>query len=453
MTKLNLSLGILLIGSAIFAGNFTACSKAATGGTTGTAGTSGGAAGTGAAGMAAAGTSGTAGQDAGTDAAPCTTSMAATKSDGTCVLNSYKQKGCSLCACQTGTPDVCGNSCTDMQTDNANCGTCGNACAATASCNAGVCGAAPSMVLAPITGCTATAGISIATSGTTVYYADAANGVVSAVGAAAPISSAEMGATWIATQGTNVLWYNKTTKAIRMSAGGTAAPTTLYSNTGTGIPNTIGGFVSDGTTLYVSLGITIIKMPVAGGASSVVMTEANLQGQPQALAINGTLGLVSPMLLSGDVDAPKLMPATSPAVCGTPDPNMTDNVIMTDCVRLARSQGELFDSAIFVVAGTAYWVDGPNISSEFVGTAGVPNTGISTASDTVTAFTVSTDTAYFASGIAATTGVIEKAKLTANPSQSPVQVARGQNAPVSIALDATKVYWANSDCSIWSAAK
>jgi hypothetical protein len=443
MTKLNVSLGMLLIGSAIFAGNFTACSKSSDG--TGTAGTSG-AAGTGAAGTGAAGT-GAAGTGAGTAG---TTGMSAMKPDGTCVNMAYKRTGSTVCTCQDGTPDVCGDTCTDVTIDVANCGHCANACPATAACNGGVCNPAPAAVLPAIAGCSAA--LTIATGGTKIYYADATHGVVSSVGAAMPISSAEMGATWIATQGTNVLWYNATTKTIRMSAAG-AAPTTVYTNTSTVATDIVGGFVSDGTNVYISLGTKVIKVLAAGTTTTPTVVATEVDGIPKALALNGTSNLVYPTFLNGDVDAPKLMPATLPASCGVVDPNNTSNAIMTDCARLARSQGQLFDTSIFVVNGTAFWIDGANVTSEAIGAVGGTNNAISTASDQVTAFGVSTDTIYFASGMTATGGVIEKAKFTAKPSDLPVLVARSQNAPTSLALDATKVYWANGDCSIWSAAK
>ncbi len=48
--------------------------------------------------------------------------------------------GCALGACcGATTPDVCGTSCVDLQTNNSNCGTCGHACTSGNTCQAGVC--------------------------------------------------------------------------------------------------------------------------------------------------------------------------------------------------------------------------------------------------------------------------------------------------------------------------
>ena len=68
----------------------------------------------------------------------------------------------------------------------------------------------------------------------------------------------------------------------------------------------------------------------------------------------------------------------------------------------------------------------------------------------------STDSIYFASvdPNAHPGGVIAKAAAALNPNNdAPTFLARNQNAPMSVAVDATKVYWANADCSISSTTK
>jgi hypothetical protein len=440
MNKLNLSLGILLIGTAFTAGNFIACSSnSGGGGTPGTAGTS-------AAGTSGGGTNGAAGTSGGGSGGSCT-AMGATKADCTCVAGAYKRMG--VCACQDGMPDICPTvGCTDKKLDAANCGACGMACPATATCNNGACGAAPAMALAPVAGCT---GLSIAADASGVYYADAAHNSISKVGGAAALAMNEMGATWLAINGTNLYWYNKGTKTVRKmpQAGGT--PADVYKSA----TDDLGGFVvtADGMSVYISAGMAVIKVSatVAGGGTPVTIANEVHGGIPEFLALNGTSNVVFPTGLNGDVDAPLI--AATASTCGMEDPANPGNAIMTTCARLARSQGELFPFFVAVIGGHAYWVDGPNVKGEMIGAMGTTFDSIAQADNGITAAVASTDTIYFASTDQqdAKNAVILKTPLA--PNSTPIKLARAQNAPNSMALDATKVYWATADCGIFSIAK
>jgi hypothetical protein len=156
MKKSNLSIGMLLVCSV-----FLACSKSSTPG--GTAGTSGGA-----------GTTGAAGTTAQTDGG------SATLPDGGCAVGAYARNG--VCSCQTDMPTVCAGTCTNIMTDESNCGACGTVCKATATCTAGHCGPeAKTIVPANATGCQ---GLHIAVSGGTIYYTDMGAGKVSSVAVA-----------------------------------------------------------------------------------------------------------------------------------------------------------------------------------------------------------------------------------------------------------------------------
>jgi hypothetical protein len=338
MTKLNLSLAILLIGTAVVAANTTGCSKSSTGGgvagATGTAGSTG-----------AAGTTGAAGSTTGAAGGTCTANMATlTTSPCKCVPGAYQRMG--ACACQDGMPDICPTvGCVNKKLDVANCGTCGMACGATSTCNNGACGAAPTMVAAAPANCTA---MSIVTMTDGVYYA--ANNSVGKAGAAAPIATAEMGASMLQANGTNLFWYNTGTKKIRMVAAAGGTPTDVYTAMAFdgGMPDVMGFLVSpDGMTLYFSLGNNVFKKAVTPAtATPAIVAEEVKEGIPAALALNGTTNIVYPATFNGDVDAPLL--SAMPAICGMDDPNDPGNAIMTTCPRLGRSQGELFPNFIAV---------------------------------------------------------------------------------------------------------
>jgi hypothetical protein len=411
---------------------------------TGIAGASGGgpgAAGTvGAAG--AAGITGAGGATGGSTGTP-----GATNKDGSCVTGAFNMPpNTGPCVCQDSQPDLCPTvGCVDKRVDPANCGVCGTACGATSTCNAGACGPAPMVVLPAFAGCTA---MTIAVNGGNVFYTDATHGTVNKIGGATPIATGEPGATWLATVGANLFWYDKGTKKIRMipAAGGAAAD--VYANTATAgdaaAPPEIAGFLvsPDGATLYVSLGTQVLEAPVAGGASSVVANET-WGGLPAALALNGTTNIVYTVMLDGFVDAPLL--AAMPSTCGMHDSN--GNVDMTTCPRLAEGQGGLLSAFIAVVAGHAYWIDGEDVRGRSIDPMAASSDGIATAQDQIMAAAATTDTIYFADGQAGD-GFIEKTPLA--PGSTATVLARGQNTPIAIAVDAKKVYWATSDCAVMS---
>jgi hypothetical protein len=333
-----------------------------------------------------------------------------------------------------------------------NCGSCGTKCMATATCNGGTCGPTPTVVLAAIPGCTS--GLTIAVNAGIVYYADANHNTIKKVGASAPLAANENGATWLRLQGPDLYWYNRGTNTLRKLAGATGSrtdvftPTTMTTVNSTSV-DTVGGFLvtPDGLSVYVSVGVNVVEISATtvGGGTPIVVAQEKHGGLPSALALNGTANIVFPTAFNGDVDAAVL--GVAPASCGAGD--AMGNVIMDTCPRLARGQGELFQRFMAVIGGKAYWIDGVNVKAETIPAAGGMGgtfESISMAENYITAATATTDTIYFAED-----GIIEKTPAASNPkSDPPILLARGQMAPTSIAVDATKVYWSTSDCAISS---
>jgi hypothetical protein len=308
----------------------------------------------------------------------------------------------------------------------------------------------PTVVLPAIAGCN---GISMVASDA-VYFTDAAHGTVNKVGAAAPLAMDETGATMLQQVGTNLYWYAAGTRRIRRIAkagGGTASNVFLAPAPQLGGPTDIAGFVvsPDGLTVYISFGNQVLKAPVAGGNIPTVVANEVHGGLPAALALNGTINIVYPATFNGDVDAPLL--AAMPATCGLEDPSNPGNAIETTCPRLGRSQGELFPDFITVIAGRAFWVDGPNVKGELIGPMGTSFDSITMSQTShISAAVANTDTIYFADADPTdlSNGFIEKTALA--PNSTAVLLARRQKSPIAIAVDATKVYWATSDCAIMS---
>jgi hypothetical protein len=329
-----------------------------------------------------------------------------------------------------------------------NCGGCGFRCGPTSTCNNGVCGPAPVPVSPSIAGCNAMT--MVATDA--VYFADPVHGTINRVGAAAPLALGETGATFLQANGTNLFWYDPAGPQIRKMAATGGAVTGVYTNlqggVDGGVPPSIAGFLvsPDGQTIYISMGNQVIQAPVAGGVSSVVANEVH-DGQPAALALNGTTNIVYPASFTGDVDAPLL--SAMPATCGLED--MFGNAIQTTCPRLGRSQGELFPNFIAVIAGHAYWVDGPNLKGELIGAMGTSFDGIATSQTAkISAAAATPSLIYYADWDETDPmhGFIERTPLV--PNSTPTLLARGQLTPLAIAVDAKKVYWATGNCAIFS---
>jgi hypothetical protein len=225
-------------------------------------------------------------------------------------------------------------------------------------------------------------------------------------------------------------------------------------------PPDVGGFgvSADGKTVFVGVGTQVLAVSAAGGPATQVVVEAK-SGLVGTIAVSGTT-LVYPTGLNGDVDAPIVTPGMVEA-CGVEDAD--SNVIQTGaghlCPRLARSQGSLFQGWAFATATNGYWIDGAVIKTEILGgqNAGGINDGVAfTVSQPIVAAAAnaSTRTIYFAEyGLDPVTltavSYIEKTPLAINSTQ--ILMQRGQGNVTSMTVDASRVYWARADCSIYSA--
>jgi hypothetical protein len=366
--------------------------------------------------------------------------------------------------CPDNAPDVCPIvGCVDKKADPSNCGSCGNKCSATASCYSGACSMTrPTLVLPPVAGCNADGmtPMTLAVSGTAVYYADMTHGTINKLGTQTPVVSGEMSPIWLTASGADLYWYAKGAKSIHKVAAAGGTVVNIYTNNmpsagGAALPPSIGGFAvsADAMNVYISVGTLILQARADGSQATattptVVASEVH-GGIPGAIAVSGNQ-IVFPTLLNSDVDAPPIV-AGQAAVCGMEDAQ--GNVITTTCPRLARSQGELFVTAIFAIGGRAYWFDGPNVKGEALTNPNQTFDSITAADNPIVAVAATADTIYFASVDPAMpkTAVISKTALTKGSAAT--QMALAQNSPTSMAVDASRVYWANADCSIASLPK
>jgi hypothetical protein len=409
-------------------------------------GIAGASAGPGTAGSSPVGATGQGGASGGSALVMC---GAPTLPNGNCVLGAFKENG-GVCRCQDIGACVCpGVGCVDPSD---NCGACGVHCGPTSTCNDGVCGPAPVMVSPAIAGCndaplwTPIRQISAMTIAATdaVYFTDAVHGTVNRAGTVTPLAMNEMGATMIQQVGTNLYWYAYGAKEIRKMATSGGPVTDVYTVTLTdgGAPPDVAGFLvtPDGLNLYISLAHQVLEAPVAGGASTVVASE--VEGYPGALALDGATYIVYPVPLNGVVDAALL--GTMPALCSA-----GFAMISTTCTRLGPAY-DVFPNFVAVIAGRAYWIENDWVNSELIGPTRTQFDVIATAQAAITAAAMTTEAIYFADADPSDPmhGFIEKTALA--PSSTPTLLARGQGSPIAIAVDATKVYWATSDCAIWS---
>jgi hypothetical protein len=374
--------------------------------------------------------------------------------DGRCFTNAFPQGSSGPCACDVVSPDICGDTCVDLSSDDQNCGACGHACDSTSACAHGVCGPTPTSVVPPHAGC---GEMRLAATDNTLVWTDTAGGRVMsksiAGGTPAPISGAETTApTLLALNGTTIFWLDG--KTIRKLAGGVVSD--VYTN-----PDDINGLVTsdDGATVYFSTGQKIQSVPAAGGAAPVDV-EVHKNGHPAALAVSGSL-LASSVTFDQLIDVIQL--GGQAAFCSTGD---TADPVSPDiaCRRVACCQGELDARQILTTASKVIWADGPLLKmgdiaidapyvwDEITVTgSGVPVGSMAVANGVIY---FNTETGW---PEPPDTVVVAKAPMIAMSRNDtngppPIRLARGitTNVPGSLVVVGPTVYWATSACEIQS---
>jgi hypothetical protein len=451
--------------------------QAATAGTSGAAGTAGAAGTSGAASTSgAAGTAGAAGgppaagaADTGVDPA---SGAIATRADGRCVQGAFKRMTTGLCTCQPDVPSVCGDACTELSRDNANCGACGHACAATSVCNAGVCGPEATTFLPAAPGCTR---LDLAIAGGNLYWSDQGHGTISrralAGGPTTPLAASEKSPSRLLVRGATLFWIDvvatkpitsqygivtdETTATIRKAALAGGAPMDLATET-----NLWGGIrglavSDDGLTLFYSSDTKIRAVPVTGGTPTDVGSEER-GGIPTGLGVAGSyIGYITD--LNGNVD---VINVTDGAVarCGGINPaDMTgESLLMVNCVRIGGCTPDALMEKFIVRGEKAYWGDGATLwtgpvrsDSPLRANKDSVTYGLSSEGGAFSGLVDAPDALYFAQPGWQGNGLVEKTSYEL--SSTPVALVRGQNVPRSLAVNESKVYWSTADCAIFSA--
>jgi hypothetical protein len=379
-------------------------------------------------------------------------SPSAMQADGTCVRNAFKRNG-NVCVCQAATPVVCGSACTDLQSDDDNCGCCGNRCPATSACNLGKCGPVPTLVEpSPAMLCR---GLELAIDNSTLYWANIGDGTIqrasTAGGPPKTLAASENDPRGILVRGGNVFWMGRTpgnpavARSIRVTSTNGGGVSVLGTS-----PTGYGGITvaPDGATIYSSAGNSISRQLMAG-APVVVGVEITM-GVPRALALDGTK-LAFPTDINGDVDVIDLVPGQV-ASCGASNDLGNGQPIGFLCSRLARSQGSLGLTSIFIQAGQVVWSDGSNIKMNPLFPVVQANVAIVAADAMIRGMAMLPKGLVFSSydDVDPTSGVVGQAPLMETLTIIP-RLARHQNAPGSIVTDGVRAYWATGDCQIFSA--
>jgi hypothetical protein len=382
-------------------------------------------------------TGGTGGTSA-SGAAPGGTSSSGAGGAGACVGNQTLVNG--VCMCPGYAPQLCTTSmkCTSPMKDPDNCGACDMKCAATSACSAGACTTPPTELADLMTGC-----------GSINLQTDAAATKLYA----------------LSTMTGNL-------DSIALPAGG--APTSIVKSL-----VMAGAFTVDATNAYIVTGSSISRVPLAGGAATVMVTEtapifdvfvagtslyyATGTGKAvKVVATTATAGVPAATVAAtgeSDGEAEGVAFAAGTVLFASGVAQNVEAYPITEgmpfdplkLAKLGASQGGLMvgHRSVQTDGTNAYWVDGSTIKrAPFAGENHDQKGVATTEKGLVTAFAFNATNAYFASAM----GDLEKSALLSTEPANNVWMARALGTVKSIVVDATSVYLSTDKCKILKAA-
>ncbi len=365
------------------------------------------------------------------------------------------------CVCSADVPDVCGTgamaACVSKMSSADNCGMCGTKCDPGATCVAGACNMKPTE-LTISAGCGA---MRLAIQGANIYWTEYATGKVRSMpvagGPIVEIATGQVAPSVIVADAKGVYWLNggDVADVPTMKAGWkkimkvalpfvAGAPEELK----TSATDPIFGIAVSADKLYYSLKNDVhqISTDKAVAGDIIVGTAVNydppapkIEGLPHGVAVNGTNLAWTDVGDRSGVEGDDIAVETDP---------LTDKA---GYVELAQSVGGLKND-IAVDAMYAYWIDGQNfVRNKLTAANPVPDLAIMvTPKGDINTFAINATNVYAVT----TEGLVLKHSLMAPTDDAtvvaPIPIARDQKSATSIVLDATKAYWATSDCAIRS---
>jgi len=376
------------------------------------------------------------------------------------------------CACPGFKPDLCETAmvCVKLTDDLEHCGTCDNACPATAACNAGVCTPVPTEV-ATITDCSSTR---MALGTGMLYLTDSGTGRIVSV-ATAPGStptdlvSAEVMPSSIAVDADAVYWTTgdlSTTPpgpgAIRTVplAGGTAATLVDLDTPSRGIAVT-GGMVF---FTHVNDLFKIATTPAAADAGAGTAPSAYMCTEEDTLLGRVPLPLGDPVAGATYVAScnescsegglPNAIAVSATRMLYVIDVRSgveNNSINGGDYVEMGESQGSLMLNTAAIEGNYGYWAAGDHVQRApmDVGKTMQEQVAASLGFQVVTGFSMTATHAY----IADEDGIIQRAALAGiGPTQEAEPLATAQEGAHSLVNDGTNLYWINTDCKIMTIA-